>query len=162
VQVNVDASGDNIFGDAANEPSLAISAVDPNRIVVGWRQFDSVLSDYRQAGVSRSADGGNSWTAQKTLESGVFRSDPVLQADADGNFYYFSLRPMPPGAPSHYRVSLFKSLDGGSTWLPSVDAGGGDKEWFVIDRTEGAGRGNVYGAWNASSAVVQRTTSPAP
>ena len=35
VQVNVDANGDNIIGDAANEPSMAIDPTDPNKIVVG-------------------------------------------------------------------------------------------------------------------------------
>jgi len=53
VQVNVDARGDNIVGDAANEPSLAISPVDPSQLVIGWRQFDSVLSDFREADVPR-------------------------------------------------------------------------------------------------------------
>jgi hypothetical protein len=41
-QVNVDEDGYNILGDAANEPSIAIDPTDPNRIVIGWRQFDNV------------------------------------------------------------------------------------------------------------------------
>jgi len=31
-QVNVDESGQNIVGDAANEPSIAVDPVDPNRM----------------------------------------------------------------------------------------------------------------------------------
>ena len=148
VQVNVDGSGNNILGDAANEPSLAISPIDPNRIVVGWRQFDSVLSDFREAGVAYSVNGGRSWSPQAVIEDGVFHSDPVLQSDADGSFYYFSVEEPPPSAPRRYHVSLFKSVDGGVTWRSPVDARGGDKEWFAIDRTTGVGRGNIYGSWD--------------
>jgi len=49
-QVNVDASGQNIVGDAANEPSLAIDRNDPNRMAIGWRQFNTIASNFRQAG----------------------------------------------------------------------------------------------------------------
>ena len=37
IQVNVSSFGNNIIGDAANEPSLAIDPTDPDIIVVGWR-----------------------------------------------------------------------------------------------------------------------------
>ncbi|UCC29970.1 MAG: hypothetical protein JSU86_17440, partial [Phycisphaerales bacterium] len=40
IQVNVDSYGNNIVGDAANEPSIAIDPTDPDKIVIGWRQFD--------------------------------------------------------------------------------------------------------------------------
>ena len=47
VQVNVDALGQNIVGDAANEPSIAVDPTAPNRIAIGWRQFDTVTSSFR-------------------------------------------------------------------------------------------------------------------
>ena len=37
VQVNVDELGNNIPGDAANEPSVAVDPTAPGRIVIGWR-----------------------------------------------------------------------------------------------------------------------------
>src|SRR5262245_816722 len=49
-QVNVDASGNNIRGDAANEPSIAVDPTDGNKMMIGWRQFNSINSDFRQAG----------------------------------------------------------------------------------------------------------------
>ena len=61
VQVNVDLLGRNIVGDAANEPSIAIDPTDPRKMVIGWRQFDSVESDLRQAGYGFSHDGGGTW-----------------------------------------------------------------------------------------------------
>ncbi len=58
-QANVGPGGQNIIGDAANEPSMAVDPAAPLRIVVGWRQFDSVTSNFRQAGyaLSRTAGG---------------------------------------------------------------------------------------------------------
>src|SRR5439155_8364574 len=56
-QVNVDAGGNNILGDAANEPSISVDPTDGNKIAVGWRQFDSVQSDFRQSGYGYTTDG---------------------------------------------------------------------------------------------------------
>src|ERR1041384_439664 len=60
-QVNVDALGNNILGDAANEPSIAVDPSDGNKITIGWRQFNSVQSDFRQGGWAFSTDGGIHW-----------------------------------------------------------------------------------------------------
>ena len=142
VQVNVNASGMNIIGDAANEPSIAIDPTDPNRIAIGWRQFDDVASNFRQAGRGYSQDGGQTWTAPGPLTPGVFRSDPVLDFNADGVFYYHSLM-------SDFSCQLFHSQDGGVTWPAAFPAFGGDKAWMSVDRTDGIGRGNLYFAWSS-------------
>jgi len=141
VQVNVDAIGNNIPGDAANEPSIAVDPTDPSRMVIGWRQFNTVQSNFRQAGWGYSHDGGQSWTFPGVIQPGVFRSDPVLDSDAEGNFYYYSLQ-------EDFDCDLFKSVDGGVTWSAGVAAHGGDKAWFAADRTLNASRGNLYAAWN--------------
>src|SRR5947207_13324723 len=60
-QVNVDASGNNILGDAANEPSISVDPTDHNKMAVGWRQFDSVQSDFRQAGYGYTTAGRTTW-----------------------------------------------------------------------------------------------------
>ena len=78
-QVNVNAAQQNLAGDAANEPSLAHDPRFPSRIAVGWRQFDAIASNFRQAGVAWSNDAGRTWHAS-TLQAGTFRSDPVLRA----------------------------------------------------------------------------------
>ena len=140
-QVNVGTNGLNIVGDAANEPSIAIDPTDPQRMAIGWRQFDNIASNFRQAGAAYSRDGGRTWTASEPLDAGVFRSDPVLDVDAAGVFYYYSLM-------SDYTCQLFKSLDGGATWSAPFNAYGGDKAWMAIDRTGGAGHGNLYFAWD--------------
>ncbi len=144
VQVNVDDLGLNIVGDAANEPSIAVDPTAPNRLVIGWRQFDTIMSNFRQAGWAYSHDGGRSWTFPGVIQPGIFRSDPVLGADAEGTIYYCSLR-------GDFIVHFFLSTDGGVTWGPQLPFGqsiGGDKQWFAIDRTGGQGHGNIYISWN--------------
>ena len=139
-QVNVDEQGRNIFGDAANEPSIAVHPFEPKRMAIGWRQFDSKTSNFRQAGWGWTEDRGRSWTFPGVLTPGTFRSDPVLDADADGRFYYYSLQ-------FDLLCDFFFSSDEGRTWTGPRSAFGGDKQWFTIDKTDGAGRGNIYASW---------------
>ena len=148
-QVNVDACLQNITGDAANEPSIAVDPTAPNRLVIGWRQFDNVLSDFRQAGWGFSKDGGRTWTFPGVIDPGLFRSDPVLGSDSSGVFYYMSLESSM--APVPFALTLFRSTDGGETWGPGTPAGGGDKEWFVVDNTGNASDGYIHQTWQIAS-----------
>ena len=145
-QVNVNASGNNIMGDAGNEPSIAINPTDPDNIVIGWRQFDNVNSNFRQAGRAYSFDGGQTWTNPGVFTPGVFRSDPVLGSDNDGNIYYYSLSVIQ----GSFECEMFKSADGGLNWIGPIPAFGGDKAWITVDNTGGVGEGNIYSAWSTA------------
>jgi len=57
-QVNVDAAGDNIVGDAVNEPCITMDPNNPIRIAIGWRQFNNWQSNFRQGGFGYTTDGG--------------------------------------------------------------------------------------------------------
>ncbi len=149
VQVNVDAIGDNIVGDAANEPSIAVDPTNPDRMAIGWREFTTIASAFRQSGYAFTQDGGQSWTFPGVLRENEFASDPVLEADADGNFYYASLQTA--RGPVSWPVYIYKSSDGGMTWPQDGYAFGGDKQWLAIDRTTGIGRGNVYMFWTPNT-----------
>ncbi len=142
-QANVDPAGNNIVGDAANEPSIAVNPLNPDQIAIGWRQFDDVSSNFRQAGWNRSTNGGQTWGFVSIIDPGVFRSDPVLDYDLAGKFYYNSLTNVP-----NYFCKTYGSTDGGSSWDVGTDAGGGDKQWIAIDRTSGVGAGNIYSFWS--------------
>jgi len=142
VQVNVNGSGDNIVGDAGNEPSLAVDPNNPLRMVAGWRQFDTISSNFRQAGWAYSHDGGATWTFPGKIEAGLFRSDPVLDVDNNGVFHYHSLN-------GNFECRLFRSTNGGVSWDSGTSAFGGDKNWMVVDRTSSPGEGHVYGIWQA-------------
>jgi uncharacterized repeat protein (TIGR01451 family) len=142
-QVNVDANGNNIVGDAANEPSIAVDPTDGSKMAIGWRQFDSVLSNFRQAGYGYTTDGGTMWTFPGVLENKIFRSDPVLNSDEAGGFFYFSLL-------QTLCDDVWGSLNSGQSWTrlpPEGGAAGGDKEWFTIDKTNGMGHGFQYQFW---------------
>jgi len=140
VQANVSLSGGNIIGDAANEPSLAIDPTNPDIIVIGWRQFDTISSNFREAGKAYSHDRGATWTNTGVLQNNVFRSDPVLDADSNGTIFYYSLSTLSS-------CETFRSATGGVSWLAPVPAFGGDKAWMVVDRTGGIGDGNIYAKW---------------
>lgn len=144
VQVNVDANGLNIVGDAANEPSMAIDPNDHNKMVIGWRQFNTVTNNFRQAGYGYTTDDGQTWTFPGVIQPGFFRSDPVLDYDVNGNFYYNSLTNNPD-----YYCKVFKSSNGGESWDGGVDAHGGDKQWMTIDKTDGPGNGHIYAFWTS-------------
>ena len=145
-QVNVNGSGLNITGDAANEPSIAVDPTNRNRMVIGWRQFDSVTSNFRQSGYGYTSDGGNTWTFPGVLENNVFRSDPVLVASDTGMFFYNSLL-------ETFFDNIWRSLDSGQTWTNLQGAGnatGGDKQWHQIDNTASTGHGFQYQDWSTS------------
>jgi hypothetical protein len=112
-------------------------------VAIGWRQFNSVLSSFRQAGYAHSEDAGRTWRFPGLLENDVFRSDPVLAADASGRFYYLSLR-------DTFYDDYWRSLDGGAQWTRLGFATGGDKQWLAIDRTFGPGRGFSYQYWSTA------------
>jgi len=141
-QANVDASGNNILNDAANEPAISVDPTDGNKMVIAWRQFDSIQSDFRQGGWGYTTDGGIHWTFPGVLESGVFRSDPVTHADETGKFFYLSL------LGDNFCDDVWRSTDGGQVWTQGGPGHGGDKEWFTIDKTGGPGHGFQYQFWS--------------
>jgi hypothetical protein len=46
--------------------------------------------------------------------------------------------------------NMWRSLDGGMSFVNIAPAKGGDKEWFTIDKTNGIGRGAQYQCWSTS------------
>jgi hypothetical protein len=140
-QVNVDANGNNRIGDAANEPSICIDPTNGNRMSIGWRQFDSVASNFREAGFAYTTNGGARWIAPGVLQNNVFRSDPVLNSDTAGRFIYLSLL-------QNFFDDLWRSITGGQSWASVGSADGGDKEWFTIDNTNSSGHGFQYQSWS--------------
>src|SRR6266513_4035053 len=140
-QVNVDVNGNNRVGDAANEPSICVDRNNPNRMSIGWRQFNSVTSNFREAGFAFTTNGGTRWIAPGVLQNNVFRSDPVLNSDTTGRFFYLSLL-------QNFFDDLWRSLTGGQSWSLVGPADGGDKQWFTIDNTNSSGHGFQYQSWS--------------
>src|SRR5438067_6359969 len=142
-QVNVDANGNNIVGDAANECSISVDPTNGSRMAIGWRQFNNVTSNFRQGGYGYTTDGGIHWTFPGVLENNVFRSDPVTNSDETGTFFYLSLL-------QSLCENMYRSTNGGQSWTElqlDGNAGGGDKQWFTMDKTNGQGYGFQYQSW---------------
>ena len=144
VQVNTSQDGMNIANDAANEPSLAINPLNENEMVIGWRQFDNIQSNFRQAGVAYSEDGGHTWNNLPPIEAGIFRSDPVLATNSEGKFYYNSL--FSDSQNGIFNCDVFSTNDL-NDWSNKTYAHGGDKQWMVIDNTQLNSDGNIYANW---------------
>lgn len=144
VQVNIDEEGLNKLEDAANEPSMAINPLNRDQIVIGWRQFDHISSNFRQAGYAYSSDGGTSWNNTGVIEPGIFRSDPVLDSDSQGNIYYNSLS---HDANDNFVCHIYISSNGGISWDSKLYAAGGDKQWMTIDKSYGSSNGYIYEMW---------------
>ena len=112
-------------------------------MAIGWRQFNSVASNFRQAGWGYTTNGGATWTFPGVLENNVFRSDPVLASDNVGTFFYLSLL-------QTFFDDMWRSLNGGMSWTNIAPATGGDKQWFTIDNTNSIGHGFQYQAWSTA------------
>src|ERR1043165_2545249 len=164
-QVNVNASGQNILGDAANECSISVDPTNGSKMTIAWRQFNSVSSNFRQAGWGFTTNSGTNWTFPGVLENNVFRSDPVTNSNEIGQFFYLSLQS--DVNTSFFCDDLWRSTNGGQSWsLLSGErgGGGGDKEWFTIDKTSGSGHGFQYQSddginCNGGGVEFQRSTN---
>ena len=157
-QVNVNANGENILGDAANECAISVDPTNGNKMTIAWRQFNDVISNFRQGGWGYTTDGGVHWAFPGVLQNNVFRSDPVTQSDETGNFFYLSLQSSWP-TQTFYCDDLWRSTNGGQTWMEqSPDrSAGGDKEWFTIDKTNGPGHGFQYQANDSANCALGPT-----
>src|SRR4029077_14296459 len=114
-QVNVDSNGQNILGDAANECVISVDPTNLSKMVIAWRQFNSINSDFRQSGWGYTTDAGMTWTFPGVLQNNVFRSDPVTKSDEAGNFFYLSLQSTQ--AESFFCDDVWRSTDGGQTFV---------------------------------------------
>jgi hypothetical protein len=108
---------------------------------IGWRQFNSVASNFREAGFAYTTNSGMTWIAPGVLQNNVFRSDPVLNSDTVGRLFYLSLL-------QNFFDDLWRSITGGQSWTRVGPADGGDKQWFTVDNTNSSGHGFQYQCWS--------------
>jgi len=137
-----------------NEEQIWVCPTDSNIVIADWRDF---RLGYRQIGIGRSTDAGNTWTdsmLSPLMQIFSRQSDPCLTVDRDGNFYISVLdyEPLGTNDDSSY-ITFLKSTDKGLSWtgpVTVVDTIGPyfeDKQYIIVDRTTGPHSGNVYVAW---------------
>ncbi len=132
-----------------NEEQVWVSPTDSNLIIADWRDF---RLSYRQIGLGRSTDAGQTWTdSLLSLTKYNRQSDPCLDVDSDGNFYVCFLDYDRDGFGSS--IGFVRSTDGGLSYTGPVNIEGmigqyfEDKQFITVDRTGGAYDGNLYVAW---------------
>jgi len=133
-----------------NEEQIWVHPQDSLVLIAVWRDF---RLGYRQIGIGRSTDGGNTWTDKLVSEVSYDRqSDPCVDVDAEGNMYicFMDWDPAPGGRSG---LTVVHSMDKGANWwLPATyetptSIFFDDKQFITFDRTGGAHDGNFYMAW---------------
>ncbi|MBU8933464.1 MAG: thrombospondin type 3 repeat-containing protein [candidate division Zixibacteria bacterium] len=140
-----------------NEQQIEVCPTDSNIVIAVWRDF---RLGYRQIGIGRSTDGGNTWTdslIRTDFQVFEWQSNPAMAVDAEGNFYISYLDADSTSAQAGRRdsshITLIKSIDQGYSWtgpVTVVDTIGNyfeDKPLMTVDRTGGSNHGNIYLAW---------------
>lgn len=139
-----------------NEEQGWICPTDSNYIVANWRDF---RLGYRQIGVGRSTDGGQTWDdylipdTQQFYYPNARQSDPTMTVDRFGNFWMTALDYDAFSSNGNSTISLYVSGDKGATWngpVPATTPFGSvfeDKQFTAVDRTGGLYDGNFYMAW---------------
>jgi hypothetical protein len=130
--------------DTQNETSLVVFG---DTILIGFNDSGSTIGTNRFTGLSRSVDGGVTFTDMGTLPINAFGDlgDPVLARDTESGRIYFAVLQFPPTN----NVSIFRSDDDGATFMPPVTGAPGapgvqDKPWIAVDNFTGPGQGIVY------------------
>ncbi len=166
-----------------NEEQTAISPVDSNLIISVWRDF---RLGYRQIGIGRSTDGGQTWTDSLISPSLQYiniinnfafppntnwQSDPTLTVDRFGNFYMSVLDFSPSATNDSSTITFYKTVDAGLSWTgpvpitPVFAPAFEDKQFITVDNSGGATDGNVYMSWtrfpNPDRIVFIRSTDGA-
>ncbi|MFQ5499204.1 MAG: sialidase family protein [Candidatus Zixiibacteriota bacterium] len=138
-----------------NEEQVFLSPLDSNIVIANWRDF---RLGYRQIGIGRSTDGGQTWSDSLINQNMQFffelswQSDPTMTVDAAGNFY-MSILDFIPGSDNESIIAFYKSIDQGLSWtgpVPNVSSLGfffEDKQFITADRTGGPHNGNLYCSW---------------
>lgn len=129
-----------------NEEQVWVSPTDSTSLVALWRDF---RLGYRQVGLGRSTDGGNTWTdSLVTFRRFAYQSDPCVDVDADGNFFLCFL----DYAGGASTITVLKSYDNGASFSWMNTTGDNydafeDKQFITVDRTGGPYDGTLYMAW---------------
>jgi len=118
-----------------------------NTVLIGFNDAGSTAGGTNKfTGFTRSTDGGVTFTDGGVLPTNTLgdAGDPVLaRNDTTGRVYFSTLSQAAPGT-----IQMFRSDDGGATWMAPVNATPGgnteDKQWHTVDNFAGPGNGNVY------------------
>ena len=102
--------------------------------------------------VYTSSDGGGSWRPTLELGPGLISRDPTCEFGPDGTAYFAAFAfPVSANSPESWEsgtsiknLFVYRSKDGGKTWLPPAKLPIIDRPFLAIDRSTGKYSGRVY------------------
>lgn len=156
LRVNDRAQDKNPSLTTQSETAIAVFG---SNIVVGWNDIGQFLQTWSITGYGYSADRGKTFTdggVVPPVRGGANLGDPDLAVDSKGNFYYSQISLDADGIAF---IGVSKSLDGGRTFSPPVNASWSisgpdsfqDKEFIAADNTGSRYDGNIYVSWTRFS-----------
>lgn len=127
------------------EPTMTI--LSSGKILVGWKEAPEHAGPGYRVGFAYSNDSGQTFSSNILMtptEPGRRQSDPWLVSDHQDNAYFVFMDFV---SSEDSGIGVAKTIDGGETWLPTVDASdtGGldDKDTACVDPD-----GNLYIVWD--------------
>ena len=162
---NVQVTFDNSPNNARSESSIAINPSNPLQIVASSKRFTNVQTYNFTLATEYSSDGGQTWhpSAALALPAGAtVMTDPTLAWDDSNNVFLVGLTGFNPPTWDTSGMVIYKSSDGGQTWLPPNpihNSSADDKQWAAGDGFAGSPhKGNVYAIWDNGGLAFARTT----
>ncbi len=111
-----------------NEPSIIVNPANTQNIIVGENSSSYYVSN----------DGGLTWTKKQISSSSGYCCDPSLDADMNGNIYFFHLSSSGGSSGWIDRIVCQQSTNNGNSFVQDTYTGFNnpkkqDKQWSVID-----------------------------
>ena len=137
-----------------NEEQVWICPTDTNVVITNHRDF---RLGYRQIGIGRSVDGGETWTdtlVRPNFQLEQYQSDPTMTVNSSGTYFICHLDYVPTSTDTDPSwVAFLVSYNKGLSWIGpfTVESSTGpyfeDKQFITCDRSGGPHDGNVYVSW---------------
>lgn len=147
---NILVSRDGDFPHA--ESTLAANPTSPKNLIAASMTLSKSDGGWGRSRIYSSQDGGNTWIdGTIPLYAGDFgrptTDDPQLAFDPEGTAYFADTGDeLSQDSKVHNRMALYvyRSENGGKTWLPPTRLPGCDHPQMVVDNTYSRFRGRVY------------------
>lgn len=141
--------------DDPMQTTSSVVSLGNGRLVAVYYDRAQVAGTGSTTGYSYSNDNGKTWIDGGVLHSQPFPAEypPAISAFPAQNIVYVASSGIGEGS-----VAIRKSLDGGKTWSPAVDASNGlgqtTYQQIAVDTHDGSGKGNVYVCFTAAPGQV--------